>query len=108
MSRFLDYGAEHAARIDLMENRVASARDRDPRVGLVGGDAAALPWPNELFDVVTQFTCSSSVLEPGLRRSIASEMWRVARPGGVILSLRHAITAGGFTDGPSHWFRSPA
>jgi ubiquinone/menaquinone biosynthesis C-methylase UbiE len=86
LSRFLDYGAGHAAGIDLMQDRIALARDRDPRLELVCGDAAALPWPDASFDVITQFTCLSSVLDPGLRRSIATEMWRAVRPGGLILS----------------------
>ena len=44
LSRFLDYGAAHAAGIDLMEHRIAQARERDPRLELVAGDASRLPW----------------------------------------------------------------
>jgi ubiquinone/menaquinone biosynthesis C-methylase UbiE len=86
LSRFLDYGASHAAGIDLMEHRVELARTRDPRLELVAGDASKLPWDDGSFDVVTQFTCLSSVLDPDLRRAIAGEMWRVLRPGGAIVS----------------------
>jgi len=86
LSRFLDYGAEHAAGIDLMEERIAMAMGRDARLELVCGDAATLPWPDASFDLVTQFTCLSSVLDEGLRRRITAEMWRVTRPGGAILS----------------------
>jgi ubiquinone/menaquinone biosynthesis C-methylase UbiE len=86
LSRFLDYGAAQAAGIDLMEQRVELARGRDPRLELVAGDASRLPWGDGSFDVVTQFTCLSSVLDPDLRAAIAAEMWRVLRPGGAIVS----------------------
>jgi SAM-dependent methyltransferase len=86
LSRFLDYGAAEATGIDLMEDRVAIARDRDPRLEVLAGDAAALPWPDASFDLVTQFTCLSSVLDPALRGRIAAEMWRVLRPGGGVVS----------------------
>jgi SAM-dependent methyltransferase len=86
LSRFLDYGAGEAAGIDLMDDRVAIARERDPRLELVAGDAAALPWPDASFDLVTQFTCLSSVVDRELRQRIAAEMWRVLRPGGAVVS----------------------
>ena len=41
LSRFLDYGAAQATGIDLMEHRVAAARERDPRLALVAGDASS-------------------------------------------------------------------
>ena len=86
LSRFLDYGAGRASGIDLMEDRVALARERDPRLELVAGDASELPWEDETFEVVSQFTCLSSVLDPEVRRAIASEMWRVLAPGGALVS----------------------
>ena len=86
LSRFLDYGAGHASGIDLMEDRVVRARARDPRLDLVVGDASELPWEDETFHVVSQFTCLSSVLNPQVRRAIASEMWRVLAPGGALVS----------------------
>jgi len=86
LSRFLDYGAAVAAGIDLMEHRIAQAHERDPRLELVVGDAGRLPWPDASFDLVTQFTCLSSVLDDALRARIAAEMWRVVRPGGALVS----------------------
>jgi ubiquinone/menaquinone biosynthesis C-methylase UbiE len=52
----------------------------------VVGDASRLPWDDDSFDLVTQFTCLSSVLDAELRRAIAAEMWRVLRPGGAVVS----------------------
>jgi SAM-dependent methyltransferase len=86
LGRLLDYGAAHAAGIDLVEERIATARERYPRLELVAGDATALPWGDGSFDLVTQFTCLSSVLDRGVRRAIAAEMWRVLAPGGAIVS----------------------
>jgi SAM-dependent methyltransferase len=86
LHRLVEYGATEAAGIDLMPERIAQAEARYPGLELVAGDAAAMPWEDESFDVVTQFTCLSSVLDLGVRRRIAAEMWRVLRPGGVILS----------------------
>lgn len=86
LHRLKEYGAAHAAGIDLMEDRIGQARERYPALEFVAGDASALPWDDGTFDVVTQFTCLSSVLDPALRGGIAADMWRVLRPGGVILS----------------------
>jgi SAM-dependent methyltransferase len=86
LQRLTEYGAAHGAGIDLMEDRIAQARERYPRLELTAGDASELPWEDGSFDVVTQFTCLSSILDPSLRADIAAEMWRVTRPGGVVVS----------------------
>jgi SAM-dependent methyltransferase len=86
LSRLLDYGVSHAAGIDLVEERIAIARERYPRLELVAADASNLPWADESFELVTQFTCLSSVLDPEVRRAIAAEMWRVLAPGGIFVS----------------------
>lgn len=85
--RFLEYGAAHVAGIDLMENRIREARRRYPLLELEAGDAGALPWPDASFQLVTQFTCLSSILEPAVRTRVAGEMWRVLAPGGGVLSF---------------------
>jgi SAM-dependent methyltransferase len=86
LARFLDYGAAVAAGIDLIEHRAEQARNRNPRLEVVVGDAAHLPWADGSFDIVTQYTCLSSVLDGELRTRIAAEMWRVAAPGGACVS----------------------
>src|SRR5207249_4035972 len=65
------------------------------RAGVVQADAAALPFADDSFDVVAQFTTLSSILDPGLRRSVADEMRRVLRPGGAILWYDMRRTAPG-------------
>ncbi len=86
-NRLSEYGAQRVAGIDLMEARIAAARERHPQLELVAGDASALPWADGEFDVVTQFTCLSAMADPALRAGVAAEMWRVLRPGGVVLSF---------------------
>jgi SAM-dependent methyltransferase len=86
LSRLLDFGVAEAAGIDLVEERIAIARERYPRLELVVGDATGLPWPDASFGLVTQFTCLSSVLDHDVRRAIAAEMWRVLAPGGAVIS----------------------
>src|SRR4051812_14820014 len=86
LNRLLEYGAAHGAGIDLVDERIAVARERYPHLELVAGDATALPWADASFDLVTQFTCLSSVLDREVRGAIAAEMWRLLAPGGAIVS----------------------
>jgi ubiquinone/menaquinone biosynthesis C-methylase UbiE len=86
LQRFIDFGASQAVGLDVMLNRLQTAKERHPRVTLAQGNAAELPFASHHFDLVTQFMCLSSVLDPSMRREIAGEMWRVLRPGGLLLS----------------------
>jgi SAM-dependent methyltransferase len=83
---FLQWGAvsRNLHGIDLLEDRIAQARQRLPEVDLHCGDARRLPWADGSFDLLTQFTVFSSVLDGGVRAAIASEMRRVVRTGGHI------------------------
>lgn len=93
LRRWLTYGLEpeRMAGIDLMPERIDVARRFLPQVDLRIGSAHQLPWPDQSFDVVTQYTVLSSIADPGVRLRIAAEMLRVLRPGGRILSydMRH-------------------
>jgi len=77
--------ADRLAGLDLDPARVAEARQRVPAAELVAGDAAHLPWPDDRFDLVSQFTVFSSILDPGLQEAVAGEMRRVLRPGGRVI-----------------------
>ena len=52
LGRLLDYGVAEAAGIDLVEERIAVARERYPRLELAVGDATSLPWPDASFGLV--------------------------------------------------------
>lgn len=87
LGEFIQWGAQtsNLHGIDLLDERIACARTRLPESDLRAGDARHLPWPDNSFDLVTQFTVFSSILDAGVRRDIAKEMLRVLRPGGRIL-----------------------
>lgn len=84
---FLRWGARcsNLAGLDLSESRIDVARRRLPMARLECGDAAALPWSDGSFDMVTQFTMFTSILSSAVRRRVAREMLRVLKPDGVIL-----------------------
>jgi SAM-dependent methyltransferase len=84
---FCQWGAtpDGVAGIDLSPERIGEARLRLPAADLRAGDARELPWPDASFDLVTQFTLFTSILQETVRRKIAREMLRVLRPGGALL-----------------------
>jgi ubiquinone/menaquinone biosynthesis C-methylase UbiE len=85
LQRFLEFGAKKVTGIDLIETRVRVGMKKYPNLYLTQGDAANLPFKDGEFDLVMQFMCLSSVLSPIMRQKIANEMWRVLRPGGILL-----------------------
>ena len=84
---FVQWGADPAelAGIDLMPARLERARRRLPAADLRAGNASELPWAAESFDIVSQFTVFTSILDPALKRAVAAEMVRILKPGGAIL-----------------------
>jgi ubiquinone/menaquinone biosynthesis C-methylase UbiE len=84
---FAQWGAEaaHLAGIDLDEGRASQARRQLPEADVRGGDAQHLPWADDSFDLVSQFTLFTSILSASVKTRIAAEMIRVTKPGGVIM-----------------------
>jgi ubiquinone/menaquinone biosynthesis C-methylase UbiE len=84
---FMQWGADPSALcgIDLLPERLQGARHRIPQADIRAGSASELPWPDESFDLVSQFTVFTSILDPTLKQDLASEMLRVLRPGGSVL-----------------------
>lgn len=99
LQRFLEFGIKQGVGIDLMEHRLKSAVINYPNIGFMLGDGAEIPCRDEMFDLVMQFMCLSSVLDNSVRHRIAKEMWRVLRPGGIVLSydLRTIPKVGAFS-----------
>jgi SAM-dependent methyltransferase len=87
LAEFLQWGADGCSLcgIDLAEDRIQAARKRVASADLRLGDACRLPWTDAAFDLVTQFTLLTSVLDMGVKRQIASEMLRVLKLDGLIL-----------------------
>jgi ubiquinone/menaquinone biosynthesis C-methylase UbiE len=72
--------------IDLMIHRITAAhRLAPPGTTLLVGNAETLPYPEQCFDLVVQFTVFSSILDAQLRQSVATEMMRVLKRGGQVL-----------------------
>ncbi len=87
LRRFLDYGAlpVNLSGIDLMPPRIEQARRLHPDINWSIGSAHKLPYADATFDLVMSFVVFSSILDESLRQKIANEMWRVRKPGGLIL-----------------------
>lgn len=85
--RLLDYGAERrrVVGVDLLANHIRQAKATDSCLNYLCADAMALPFADETFDLVSQFTLFATVLDPDSRRAIAREMVRVLRPRGKIV-----------------------
>lgn len=49
------------------------------------GNAEELPYPDEYFDVITQSTMFTSILDDELKKNIALEMLRVLHNNGIII-----------------------
>jgi SAM-dependent methyltransferase len=88
LRRLVSWGAAPSklAGVDLLDERVASARRIDPGLDVRQADASTLPFENASFDLVFQLTVFSSILDPAMRRAVAGEMARVLRPGGAVVS----------------------
>jgi ubiquinone/menaquinone biosynthesis C-methylase UbiE len=71
--------------VDLLAERVAVARRRLPHLALGCASGAYLPYADQSFDLVLQFTVFSSILDRGICYTVANEIRRVLRPGGAIL-----------------------
>ncbi|MCC6627051.1 MAG: class I SAM-dependent methyltransferase [Chloroflexi bacterium] len=72
--------------VDLVAADVDLARSRLPHADLRCADAAALPFADASFDLVTQVLVLSTILDPVVRERVAAEMLRVVRPDGLIVS----------------------
>jgi ubiquinone/menaquinone biosynthesis C-methylase UbiE len=70
---------------DLIFDRIAKAHGWLPQVPLTCADGQSLPYADSSFDLVLQYTVLTSILDEGIKRSIAAEMRRVLKPGGVIV-----------------------
>ena len=87
LTEFLNFGArpQNLFGVDILRDRLASARGRLSSSHFANADGSHLPFPSASFDIVMQFTALSSILDSDLRRAICRDMLRVLRPSGLIL-----------------------
>jgi len=72
--------------IDLLGDRLKTAHRRLPMSNFTNADGQSIPFANQSFDLVLQYTAISSVLDQKIRQNIFADMLRVLKPGGLILS----------------------
>lgn len=85
---FLRFGfsPENLHGIELLPDRVASARTRLPTsLKIHEGDASTAPLDPASQDVVFQSVVFSSLLDDAFQQDLADQMWSWVRPGGGIL-----------------------
>lgn len=87
LGTFAAWGANvgRLAGVDLMADRITTARQQLPGIRFEAVNAERLPFEDESFDVVSTFTVFSSLLDRKMASSVAAEVARVLKPGGVVL-----------------------
>ena len=73
--------------IDLLFDRLLEAIELLPSVGINNADGQALPFAQNTFDLVLQYTAFSSVLDPTIKKNMAHEMLRVLKQDGAIIGM---------------------
>lgn len=86
LHRLRELGAGEPIGVELVPELVEQSRRRYPSLDVRCASATELPFPDQSFQVVTHFTCLSSVLDTAIRQTMAAEMWRVLAHGGIVLS----------------------
>lgn len=71
--------------IDLLQDRLIQAHHKLPLSGISCADGQYLPFPDQSFDLVLQYTAFSSVLDDSVKQQMAADMVRVLRNGGAII-----------------------
>lgn len=76
--------AENISANELLDERISALKSAHPDISIFPGDASKMEL-EKTFDVIFQSTVFTSVLDPSLRIEIANNMWRMLKPGGLIL-----------------------
>jgi ubiquinone/menaquinone biosynthesis C-methylase UbiE len=87
LRRLADFGVapRDCTGIDLRGEILRQAREFNPNINFIEGNAAHLPFEDETFDLALQCTMLTSVLDNGIRKAVASEVLRTLRPGGYVV-----------------------
>ena len=71
---------------DLIEDRIMKAKSILPdSVNLYTGDISQLNFSDNYFDIIYQSTVFSSVLNKDFKTKLASDIWKLTKPGGGVL-----------------------
>lgn len=83
----LDFGfrVSNMYGIEIIESRIAEARDRLPKAHLFCGDASATTFSDGFFDITSALGVFLQIMDDAVRQRIASEMIRVTKTAGYIV-----------------------
>lgn len=84
---FLQYGIKmkDCYGVDILEDKIETAKTSLPSMNFACCSAENIPFEKGAFDLVTTFTCLSSVLDGNIRESICRQAMEMLRSGGWIL-----------------------
>lgn len=87
LARTIELGADpHSlVGVDLLAERVASAKEAYPELDLRVANAERLEFSDEQFDLVLALTLFSSIKDALMARNVAAEIERVLKPGGGVI-----------------------
>jgi len=87
LQEFLHFGipSRNLYGLDLLMDRLSQAHAQLPSSRWVNADGQVIPFRSKSFDLVTQYTALSSILNPVIRQRVAAEMLRILKPGGFII-----------------------
>jgi SAM-dependent methyltransferase len=87
LRQFVQWGAhpKDLAGIDIDNTRIEYARSHAPAIRVHGGSAESIPEPDKSFDVCFAARLFSSLHNEDAAERIALEMFRITRPGGLIV-----------------------
>jgi len=87
LRKFIKYDAKskHLYGIDILEDRIGITKGISPNINFKCGDASNLPYDDESFDIVVQFTAFTSILKKEIKKDITKEMFRGLKKEGIIL-----------------------
>ncbi|MDP2808421.1 MAG: class I SAM-dependent methyltransferase, partial [bacterium] len=82
LRELLKYGArpETLTGTDIIRERLEASRKLSPNIAAALADGARLPFASGKFDMVLQSTVLTSILDQGIKKSVAGEMIRVLAP----------------------------
>jgi SAM-dependent methyltransferase len=87
LATFQDFGArpENLFGVDLIPERIHSARINHPGIAFELGNAEVLPFADGVFDLVTVFTVFTSILDRNMAANVCREIMRVLVSGGGVV-----------------------
>lgn len=94
LRELIKYGAtpENLYGIDLLPNSIKEAKRISPNIDFRCRNAEAMSFENESFDIITQFTTFTSILDDKMKQNTAKEMLRILKPGGMIVWYDYFIS----------------